>query len=68
MWPIWRQTAMSPGLCSTMHNAVGFTRVMGESAFEESFLGKGQPYIFISEGIHIGDDVYKVLKDFISRS
>ncbi len=52
-------------LKQTMPNAVGFTRGMGESAFEESFLGNGQPYIFIGEGIHIGDDVYKVLKNFI---
>jgi hypothetical protein len=49
-----------------MPDATGFARGMGESAFEESFLGNGQPYIFIGEGIHIGDDVASVIKDFIS--
>jgi hypothetical protein len=66
----WWQEVKLPGfhdlLKQTMPEAVGFTRGMGESAFEESFLGKGQPYIFIGEGIHIGDDVYKVLNNFIN--
>jgi hypothetical protein len=66
----WWQEVELPGfhdlLKQTMPEALGFTRGMGESAFEESFLGKGQPYIFIGEGIHIGDDVYKVLNNFIN--
>lgn len=49
----------------TMPDAVGYVRGMGESAFEEHFIGNGQPYIFCGEGIHKGDDVYKVMKNFI---
>ena len=65
----WWQEVELPGfydtLKLTMPDAVGFVRGMGESPFEESFLGNGQPYIFIGEGIHSGDDTYKVIKDFI---
>ena len=48
-----------------MPDAVGYVRGMGESAFEEHFLGNGNPYLFCGEGIHRGDDVYQVMKDFI---
>jgi len=65
----WWQEMELPGfydrLKQTMPEAVGFVRGMGESPFEESFIGKGQPYIFCGEGIHNGDDVYKVMKEFI---
>jgi hypothetical protein len=65
----WWQEVELPGfhdkLKRAMPGAVGFVRGMGESAFEEHFLGNGQPYIFCGEGIHRGDDVYKVMKDFI---
>ncbi len=66
----WWQEVQIPGfydkLKQTMPDAVGFVRGMGESAFEESYIGTGKPYIFIGEGIHVGDDVSKVVKDFIS--
>jgi hypothetical protein len=66
----WWQEAQIPGFYDlmkrSMPDATGFARGMGESAFEESYLGNGQPYIFIGEGIHIGDDVTSVIKDFIS--
>lgn len=66
----WWQEVQLPGfydqLKKAMPEATGFTRGMGESAFEESFIGNGPPYIFIGEGIHIGDDVTKVVKDFIA--
>ncbi len=52
-------------LKQTMPDAVGYVRGMGESAFEEHFLGNGNPYLFCGEGIHRGDDVYQVMKDFI---
>ena len=65
----WWQEVQVPGfydkMKQTMPEAVGFVRGMGESAFEESFIGSGQPYIFIGEGIHIGDDVHKIVKDFV---
>jgi hypothetical protein len=66
----WWQEVQVPGfyekLKQAMPEAKGFVRGMGESAFEESFVGTGQPYIFIGEGIHVGDDVTRVVKDFIS--
>jgi hypothetical protein len=66
----WWQEVQVPGfyekLKQAMPEAKGFVRGMGESAFEESYVGSGQPYIFIGEGIHVGDDVTRVVKDFIS--
>lgn len=66
----WWQEVQIPGFYDlmkrSMPDAKGFARGMGESAFEESYLGNGQPYIFIGEGIHIGDDVKKVISDFIA--
>jgi hypothetical protein len=66
----WWQEVKLPGfydqLKQEMPDAIGFARGMGESAFEESYVGSGQPYIFIGEGIHVGDDVQKVVKDFIA--
>lgn len=52
-------------LKQSMPDAIGYVRGMGESAFEEHFLGNGNPYIFCGEGIHKGDDVYQVMKNFI---
>jgi hypothetical protein len=46
-------------------NAVGFVRGMGESAFEPHYLKDGLPYIFCGEGIHRGNDIYQVMRDFI---
>ena len=48
-----------------MPKAVGYVRGMGESAFEKHYLDGGKPYIFCGEGIHRGDDIYKVMSDFI---
>ncbi len=65
----WWQEAVVPGFyetqCETMPDVQGFMRGMGESAFEKHFIGKGKPDIFFGEGIHRGDDVYKVFKEFI---
>jgi len=65
----WWQEVELPGfhdkLKQNMPEAVGFVRGMGESAIEKHYLGNGQPYIFCGEGIHRGDDVYKVMNDFI---
>jgi hypothetical protein len=65
----WWQEVELPGfhdkLKQTMPDALGYVRGMGESAFEEHFLGNGNPYLFCGEGIHKGDDVYQVMKDFI---
>ncbi|MEN8191286.1 MAG: GxGYxYP domain-containing protein [Bacteroidota bacterium] len=49
-------------------NSIGFVRGMGESAFEDHELGQGKPYLFCGEGIHRGDDVYQVIKDFIDAN
>lgn len=65
----WWQEVEIPGfynqLQTHMPNSIGFVRGMGESAFEESFIGEGKPYIFCGEGIHKGDDVYLTFKNFI---
>jgi hypothetical protein len=44
---------------------VGYTRGMGESAFEKHYIADGKPFIFCGEGIHRGNDIYQVMKDFI---
>jgi hypothetical protein len=44
---------------------VGYTRGMGESAFEKHYIADGKPYIFCGEGIHRGNDIYQTMKDFI---
>lgn len=49
-------------------NSVGYVRGMGESAFEEHTIGKGKPYIFCGEGIHRGEDVYTIMKEFIDAN
>lgn len=55
-----------PGLLRKyLPKAAGFFRGMGESAFEPHYLDENQPYVFCGEGIHRGDDVYRVMKDFI---
>ncbi len=46
-------------------SCVGYVRGMGESAFEEHYLKGGKPYVFCGEGIHRGNDIYQVMKDFI---
>ena len=52
-------------LRETMPNCIGYTRGMGESAFERHYISGGKPYIFCGEGLHRGDDIYKVMTDFI---
>jgi hypothetical protein len=52
-------------LNSHLPDAMGFVRGMGESPFEDHYLGEGKPYIFCGEGIHKGSDVYQTMKDFI---
>ena len=68
----WWQEVVLPDfhdkLITYIPNGVGYVRGMGESAFEESFLDKGKPYIFCGEGIHRGDDVYQVLKNFVGAN
>lgn len=68
----WWQEVELPGfydqLQTHLPNSIGFVRGMGESAFEEHELGQGKPYIFCGEGIHRGDDVYQVMKDFIDAN
>jgi hypothetical protein len=46
-------------------DCVGYVRGMGESAFEKHYLKGGNPYVFCGEGIHKGNDIYQVMKDFI---
>jgi hypothetical protein len=55
-------------LRETMPNCVGYTRGMGESAFEKHYIEGGQPFIFCGEGLHRGDDIYKVMNEFIEAS
>ena len=55
-------------LIENIPSAIGYVRGMGESAFEESFLDKRKPYIFCGEGIHRGDDVYRVFRNFVDAN
>ena len=67
----WQEVELSDfhdELIANIPDAVGYVRGMGESAFEESFLGKGKPYIFCGEGIHRGDDVNATLKKFVDAN
>ena len=65
----WWQEVDLPGfpklLRKYLANCVGYVRGMGESAFEKHYLKGGKPYIFCGEGIHRGNDIYQVMKDFI---
>lgn len=45
--------------------AIGFTRGMGESAWEPHYLGD-QPYVYCGEGIHSKGDVYETLREYVA--